>query len=247
MLALILKFLLRYARPFVPYYVVGAVMLVATNYAVVRIPALIGSALDVIGQGGGTVALSTSRSLAVELMAWALLLIVVRTLSRTLFFNPGRDIQFRLAVDLFGHLLTLPRPFYVRRKVGELVSIATNDTQSVRLLVGFAGLQVCNVAVAIPMHVAQMWATDATLMVWCATLVLVGGVHMIWTVRRFYGKSTEEAVGCAKAAIAGLDVETVMAGSGSGVRPLLALSLLVLISVLLLTVVPQCVGSQIFY
>ena len=44
----------------------------------------------------------------------------------------------------------------MKQKVGELVSIASNDTMAVRLLVGFAGLQVCNVAVAIPMHLWQM-------------------------------------------------------------------------------------------
>src|SRR5690606_20041847 len=124
--------------------------------------------------------------LALELMVWAIALIVVRTISRVLFFNPGREIQYRLGVDLFANLLTLQRPFFVRRKVGELISVAANDTQSVRLLVGFAGLQICNVAVAIPMHLVQMVRTDWVLTLWCATPVLLGAVYMRWTIQRFY-------------------------------------------------------------
>jgi ATP-binding cassette subfamily B protein len=182
---LIARFLRRYAAPFWPYYLLGFAMLGLTNYAVVRIPVLIGSTLNIVSEAGAG-ALDAATSEAQELMIWASLLVVVRTLSRTLFFNPGRDIQFRIMVDLFGHMLTLPRPFFVRRKIGELVSVASNDTQSVRLLVGFAALQVCNVAVAIPMHVGQMLATDPVLTAWCASIVLVGGVHIIWTVRRFY-------------------------------------------------------------
>ncbi|MEE9385970.1 MAG: ABC transporter ATP-binding protein [Nannocystaceae bacterium] len=191
---LVLRFVLVYGRRYVPQYALGLLLLVLTNYAVVRIPTLIGRALNVI-EGSGVEALASTRALVVELMVWACVVVVVRTVSRILFFNPGREIEYRLGVDLFGHLLTLQRPFFLRRKVGELVSVATNDTQSVRLLVGFAGLQVCNVAVAIPMHVMQMLRTDAALTAWCLIPVLLGAMYMRSTIRRFHGlvkKSLEE-------------------------------------------------------
>jgi len=178
-------FLARYARRNLPQYALGGVMLLATNWAVVRIPALLGQSLNVLEQGGPT-ALANARSLAVELMILAIVVIVVRTLSRVLFFNPGREIEYRLGLDLFGHLLRMQRPFYVRHKIGELVSIASNDTASVRLLVGFAGLQVCNVAVAIPLHLWQMWSTDPVLMLWCLGPVAIGAAYMRWTVKRFF-------------------------------------------------------------
>jgi ATP-binding cassette subfamily B protein len=179
------RFLARYARRNVGQYALGGVMLLATNWAVVRIPALLGDALNVL-EIGGQGALAQSRSLAFELMVLAVVVIVVRTLSRVLFFNPGRDVEYRLGLDLFGHLLTMQRPFYMRRKIGELVSIASNDTASVRLLVGFAGLQVCNVAVAIPLHLWQMWRTDPVLTLWCLLPVAIGGAYMRWTVKRFF-------------------------------------------------------------
>ena len=182
---LILRFLVRYARRYIPQYLAGLGFIFATNYAVVRIPTLIGGALNVL-EASGPEGLSQSRDLAIELMLWAFALVVIRTLSRVLFFNPGRDIEYGVGNDLFGHLLTLQRPFFLKHKVGELASIATNDTQSVRLLVGFAGLQVCNVAVAVPMHLFQMYQTDPVLTLWCVVPVAVGGVYMRWTVKRFY-------------------------------------------------------------
>jgi ATP-binding cassette subfamily B multidrug efflux pump len=182
---LLFRFLARYAKRNIPQYALGALMLVATNWVVVRIPAIIGDALNVL-EAEGPMALHESRSLAIELVVLGVVVIFVRSLSRVLFFNPGRDVEYRLGLDLFEHLLGMQRPFYMRNKVGELVSVASNDTMSVRMLVGFAGLQVCNVAVAIPMHLWQMWITDATLTLWCLVPVMIGAAYMRWTVGRFF-------------------------------------------------------------
>jgi len=186
----VFRFLYRYGRQNIPQYLLGGLMLLATNWVVVRIPAIIGDALNVL-EAGGAQALKESRDLAIELILLGLLVVVVRTLSRVLFFNPGRDIEYRLGVDIFGHLLHLQRPFYMRHKVGELASLATNDTTAVRLLVGFAGLQVCNVAVAIPLHLWQMWSTDPVLTLWCLAPVGLGSLYMRWTVVRFFGMIRE--------------------------------------------------------
>jgi len=181
---LALRFFNRYVRRNLPQYALGLVMLLVTNYAVVRIPTMIGAALDALGPAGR--GLAAGQAIALELMIWALALVVVRTLSRVLFFNPGREVEFRVSVDLFRHLLAMQRPFFLRRKIGELISMATNDTASIRLLVGFAGLQVLNVAVAIPMHLGQMWVTDRWLTLWCMLPILLGGAYTIHIVRSFY-------------------------------------------------------------
>ena len=41
-------------------------------------------------------------------------------------------------------------------------------------------------AVAVPLHIGQMYQLDPALTLWCAIPVLAGGVFMAWTVRRFY-------------------------------------------------------------
>lgn len=180
------RFFTRYVVPNLPWYGLGFVMLFATNWVIVRMPAIIGEALTILERHGAQ-ALAETRSLALELIFLGALVIVVRSLSRILFFNPGRMVEYKVGVDVFGHLLSLQRPFYMKRKVGELVSIASNDTTSVRLLVGFAALQVCNVAVAIPLHLYQMAVTDWTLTLWCLIPVTFGAIYMQLIVRKFFG------------------------------------------------------------
>jgi ATP-binding cassette subfamily B protein len=190
---IVVQFLVRYARRNIPYYALGLVMLFITNYAIVRIPTLIGDSLTVLSQERADAVL-LGQSIAFELMIWAVVVVVARTLSRVLFFNPGREIEFRIGVDLFRYLLTLQRPFYMRRKIGELVSIATNDTSAARLLVGFAGLQVANVAFALPMHLYRLWVTDWVLTLWCVAPITFGALYTRYTIRRFFGliKSSQE-------------------------------------------------------
>lgn len=196
----VVRFLFRYAKKYWVSYLFGVLALIATNLATVRIAALMGEIINEVErvtEASGSAAAARELSLtqaiadpvlelAIQLMILAGALVVVRTLSRVLFFNPGRDIQYLIGVDLFAHLLTLQRPFYSQRKVGELVSVAANDLQSIRLLVGFAGLQVLNVAVALPIHLWQMARLDWQLTLWCMTPILIGAIYMRWTVSRFY-------------------------------------------------------------
>jgi ATP-binding cassette subfamily B multidrug efflux pump len=197
-LRMVLAFLWRYGSRYWLQYAIGFAALFVTNWAVVRIPTLIGEILNALENAGVgaapgpetsarmRAALDPVSNLVLELMVWAIALIVVRTISRVLFFNPGREIEYRLGLDLFAHLLTQQRPFFAKRKVGELISVAANDTQSIRLLVGFAGLQVLNVAVAIPMHLYGMLRTDWMLTIWCVAPIVLGTIYMRWTVHRFY-------------------------------------------------------------
>ncbi len=175
----------RHAKKFLPRYALGLVLLFATNWLAVRIPRLIGDALNVL-EDAGPQALAGARWFALELMIWAVLLIIARTASRIAFFNPGRDIEYQLGNDLFAHLVKLQRPFFVDHKIGELNSVAINELQSVRLLVGFALLQICNVAVAVPLYIWQMARTDLSLTALCAIPIIIGALYMRYTINQFY-------------------------------------------------------------
>jgi ATP-binding cassette subfamily B protein len=193
----IFRFLRHYTRPYRWVYLFGLLCLLLTNYVVVRIPQLVGEALDLLAKAGAD-AVAQAHHLAIEIFALGVALAGIRTLSRVLFFNPGRDIEYQLTVEIFEHLLRLPRAFFMRHKVGELVSLATSDTQAVRLLVGFAGLQLCNVAFALPLHVFKMWQTDPVLTLWCMGPIAIGAVYLQLTVSRFYGHVREVQVKTAK-------------------------------------------------
>ena len=95
------RFFTRYVVPNLPWYGLGFVMLFATNWVIVRIPAIIGEALTILERQGAT-ALAETQSLALELIFLGALVIVVRSLSRILFFNPGRMVEYKVGVDVFG-------------------------------------------------------------------------------------------------------------------------------------------------
>ncbi len=139
------RFMVGYAWPHRWAFGAGAACLLATNWLTVTIPIVLGEGVDALADGGAVgVAVA-------EIALMGLAVIVVRTLSRVLFFNPGRDMEYRLRRDLFGHLLRLQPAFYAENRTGDIVSRASNDITWTRAMVGFGLMQVVNTTVAVSM------------------------------------------------------------------------------------------------
>jgi len=121
----------------------GAIFLLLTNALTVAIPIEIGAAVDALKAGAPV------SPHALEIAGMGAAIIVVRALSRVLFFNPGRDIEYQLRRDLFARLMRLQPSFYAGRKTGDIVSRASNDITVARAVIGFGSLQVVNTTLAI--------------------------------------------------------------------------------------------------
>lgn len=133
------------------WYVAGAVLLLLTNYLAVRVPVEMAVGLDALRAGGPGV-----REAAIHIGILGVIIIVTRTLSRVLFFTPGRHVEFALREDLFSHLLALQPDFYARHTTGDLLARATSDVTFARAFAGFALLQALNVVAALTMALGQM-------------------------------------------------------------------------------------------
>ena len=109
-----------------------ACLLVATSLTMTT-PWLLGQAVDAIAARA-----DMGRVLRPVLLVVAIALVqgIVRTLSRALIFNAGRDIEYDLRNDLFAHLETLPVGFYQQARTGDLMSRLVNDVSAVRMLLG---------------------------------------------------------------------------------------------------------------
>ena len=103
--------------------------------------------------------------------------IVVRTGSRLLFFTPGRLVEARVKADLFASLLRHQPSFLTQWPTGDLVSRASSDVTTTRLLAGFASLGVINTAVALVLTLIQMTRISPEL-----TLVVVLPVTLAFAV-----------------------------------------------------------------
>lgn len=166
---LLARFGRRYAMRYAHWYAGGFVFLALTNWLAVQIPVHMAAAIDTMNVDPDAV---RNEALLIGLMGLAV--IGVRTLSRVLFFTPGRLVEFHLKNDLFAQLTRLQPPVYARIETGDIVSRASNDVMFLRALVGFGGLQICNVALALALTGGEMMRLSPRLTLYVTLPVVLG-------------------------------------------------------------------------
>jgi len=159
-------------------YLAGGVCLLATASLAMSVPYLLKRAINAIENGQP---FQQVVRFALAIVVVALVQAVVRTLSRSLIFNVGRDIEYDLRNDLFAHLQKLPQSFYHAQQTGDLMSRLVNDVTAVRMLLGPAILNLVNTPVYYLYGVSIMVSLDAHL-----TLVaLLPYPLLLWAVKRY--------------------------------------------------------------
>ncbi len=121
-------------------FTLGCVCLAVSNILGSAIPWLLKVAIDVLRRAHLAPELAAARRTvthtALAIVGCALLQAIIRTWSRMAIFNAGRDIEYGLRRDLFGHLVRMDPAFYRRHPTGDLMSRLTNDLGAVRMLFG---------------------------------------------------------------------------------------------------------------
>ena len=156
----------RYAWPHRWSYAAGFLFLGLTNWLTVEIPVRIGAAIDSLDAD------PAPHVIAIGVMGTAIIL--VRTLSRVLVFNPGRDVEYALRRDLFAQLMRLQPDFYAGRRTGDIVSRASDDMTYARILVGFGIMQAVNVTLALGMTGWKMLGLSWRLTLFTVAPILLG-------------------------------------------------------------------------
>jgi len=176
-----LRFFLKYAWRHKNSYALGTVALFVSNWLVVNIPEHIGKSIDLLGEG---VAANYQQLLPhiYAVVGFALLMIVSRTLSRMLFFNPGRDLEREFKNDTFSKLTALQKDFYSQHQTGALISIMNNDITGVRAMAGIGMMQVVNIAFALSLTPAKMWLISPSLMIYCIGPIIVAFIIVNYSI-----------------------------------------------------------------
>jgi ATP-binding cassette subfamily B protein len=152
----------RYVARYRLRLAVGVMCLVLATTLAMSVPWLWRRAVNDITSGADPAALWRTVALLIVI---ALAQGVVRTFSRTLIFNVGRDIEYDLRNDLFAHLERLPLSFYQSRRTGDLMSRLVNDVTAVRMLLGPGILNFINTPVYYAYGLAIMCSIDPLLTV----------------------------------------------------------------------------------
>lgn len=138
----------------------GIACLIGATSLTMSVPWLFKTVVDGIEAGQGPWGVAPTLGLIVAI---AIVQGVVRTFSRFVIFNVGRDIEYDLRNDLFAHLETLPLSFYHRWKTGDLMSRLVNDVTAVRMLLGPGILNFINTPVYYVYGLSIMLSLDVRL------------------------------------------------------------------------------------
>ncbi|MCB9760793.1 MAG: ABC transporter ATP-binding protein [Alphaproteobacteria bacterium] len=176
------RFSRRYVLRYWPWYLGGLVFLTLTNWLAVQIPLEMAKGIDAMRVSDPD---GVSRA-ALLVGAMGVAVIAVRTLSRVLYFTPGRLAEFELRNDLFTRLLLLQPAFFTGQKTGDIVSRASSDIQYLRVMVGFGGLQICNVSAALLLTGYRMFGLSPRLTLYCLGPVVVGMFVVQLGISRFH-------------------------------------------------------------
>lgn len=150
---LVLRFARTYLTPYLLWFVGGALALVLTNAMSVAIPGYLGEAIDALGEADAVEVVLRNAGIIAVL---GVLVMGIRTLSRVLFFTPGRLVEARVKRDVFERIL-LQQPGFLRAyPAGDLYSRVSNDVNALRLLAGFGLLSVINVTSVLVLTLGQM-------------------------------------------------------------------------------------------
>ena len=173
--------LVGYLRRYRRQYLLGGLCLLGTATLVMWIPWWIREAVRIIEHGGPA---SDAVYYAALIIVAAVLQGVVRTWSRALIFNAGRNIEYDLRNDLFAHLQKLAPAYYHRQRTGDLMSRVINDISAVRVMLGPGVLNFVNAPLYYVYAVALMLSMDVRM----TLAALVPFPLLMYAARKFRGR-----------------------------------------------------------
>lgn len=180
-----LKFLFEYMHKFRWWYTGGIIFLALTLWVSVTIPGYIQKSIDLIPFGQGDQK-NQFYQYVIMILILAVVLIAVRTMSRVLFFIPGRLIERKLKGEMFKKLSSFGKDYFDSNDTGSTISRINNDINGIRMITGFGIMQSFNILFSLSITPYKMWQLSWQLTLYCIVplviifaIVRVGMVIMV--------------------------------------------------------------------
>ncbi len=149
-----------FARPYLPRYLTGLVLLLGTNGLSLWIPSLLRDAIRAMQRN---VELPVIGRFAVLMIMVALVQAVVRTASRQVILGASRRIIYDVRNIFFAHLQRLGPSFYDTNHTGDIMSRGVNDVRLIQSLYGPALLNLLNTSIVYVAVLALLVRIDVKL------------------------------------------------------------------------------------
>jgi ATP-binding cassette subfamily B protein len=155
-----LRRLLYYFSLFRRALLLGGLCVLGSSMFSLAKPRIVGSAVDqlVPGFSSGTLLRSVLLYLGAAVIQGGFLY-----LSRWIVIGTSRKMEYAMRGDFYDHLQSLPLDFYHQQRTGDLMSRATNDLSSVRMLIGPAVMHAFGSLIVVFGAFAMMFQIDPTL------------------------------------------------------------------------------------
>lgn len=169
----------------------GLVALVAVDYFQLKIPEYYGMVINGVNDGvvnfnGQTVAFDMDflfKNICLPMFLVALVMVTGRFLWRICFFGSGIKVTRDLRREMFNHCKDLSLQYYHRNKVGNLMSLFTNDLDTIEECFGWGILLACDIVFLGGMAIVKMF-----MMNWVMTLLSLIPMVFLVTIGIIVGK-----------------------------------------------------------
>ena len=165
------KHINRYYLRYLPMLLLGLLALGAVDFLQLRIPALYGMVINGMNDGhvviDGVEHAFTFQFLLDTIcmpMIWVILAIIAgRFLWRICFFGSAVRLEEDLRNRMFAHAQELSREYYQVNKVGDLMSLFTNDLDTVQECFGWGVMMFFDAVLLGILAIGKMWKMDGLL------------------------------------------------------------------------------------
>ena len=195
------KHINRYYLKYAPQLILGLLTLVMVDYLQLIVPNLYQLVVNGINDGqvlyqGEMVAFTVDflvRRICVPLVGVILCMVLGRFLWRVCFLGAAIQVETQLRNRMFDHARKLSRQYYQVNKVGNLMSLFTNDLDTVQECYGWGIMMFFDALLLGVLAIIKMWRMDPLLtglslipMVFLLTAATVVGKHMTkkWDIRQ---------------------------------------------------------------
>ncbi|MGF1757249.1 ABC transporter ATP-binding protein, partial [Photobacterium sagamiensis] len=171
-------------------YLFAILCIFVVNWLQVEIPRHIQLAIDLLNQSSAAAQTELVNNVEVVII-FAIVMVLVRVLSRMYALNPGRITEAALKNDLLYRLNRLPASFHNRYPSGKLISIINNDLTGIRLFYGIGFLQLFNILFALSLTPIWMWRISPELTLYSVIPIVIAFVFFRIGFRKLRALHTE--------------------------------------------------------
>ena len=182
------KHINRYYLKYAPQLLLGAIALILVDYVQLIIPELYRMLINGLNEGhvlyrGADVPFNTAFLLdriCLPIVIVVCVMVVGRFLWRVCFFGSAIRVETDLRIKMFDHCKDLSREYYQLNKVGNLMSLFTNDLDTIQECFGDGLLMFFDALFLGILAFVKMWRMDIGLTL--LTLIPLGLILLIGTV-----------------------------------------------------------------